>query len=102
MEDVQQRNKATSQREVLEFQAHPPSKYIAYWNGDGRITTWIGDTLGYITWQGRAYHCPGFYGFSSTRINFRMQGSNGKYYVGTYYQSAGDYVRFRAVREEGH
>jgi hypothetical protein len=84
-------NWAKSRKEVADFSASPPDKYVLYINeGSREATTWMGHKLGDVTF-GRAYRTN----MGDTRVPITVRGINGVTYVGTYYKSAGDYARVR-------
>lgn len=97
--DADRINRERSLQEAGRFQGRQlGNKIFAYWK-DGQpaqITTWMGDVLADVTWQGHPYNTPGF-GRSSERVNFRAKGIDGRLWSGTYYKSSGDYVRMRAT-----
>jgi hypothetical protein len=104
-EDVAERNATLSASEVLEFRRAPVgAKWFAYYQpkpeqSRGLLTTWPGDLLAEVTWQGRPYKCPALYGSTSTRVNLRARDPvTGAEWAGTHYESSGDYVRLRRVR----
>lgn len=96
-------NSERSRLEILDFIADPPSKLFAYVQEQGHarslafVTTWTGDTLATVTWQGDPYSCPAF-GRSSERVNFRAVGVNGVSYSGIYYKSSGNYCRLTKTK----
>jgi len=63
-----EKNAATSKREVAQFKAGKGSgKYFAYMSNDRKhITTWTGDKLADVTYYGSPYKMPAF-GWPSTR-----------------------------------
>ena len=72
------------------------SPYFAYMSGDNkRITTWVGDKLGDVTFIGREYGG----GFGGVRQNFRMEGVDGRTWSGTFFKSSGDYVRMKPTKK---
>lgn len=97
-------NDETSALEVFEFCHNPPQRYFAYvshqiqGSGYGTVTTWVGETLGTITYYGRAFHLFGNPHNKARHI--RVKAINGKIYTGVYYQSAGDYCRLSLVKQE--
>lgn len=113
-EACDERNRALSRREVEAFLARSADSWFAYWQeakpgpqldmpsgvrpNAPRLTTWMGDTLAYVTWWGAEYTSPAFGPFPSRRTNFRARGIDGREWYGTYYKSSGDYVRMRAKR----
>jgi hypothetical protein len=91
-------NEETSALEVYEWHATPPERYFLYIKREGSATrgtagTWMGDKLGDVVF-GRAYRDN----FGGTRVPVTVFGTNGVKYVGTYYQSAGDYARIRRAK----
>jgi len=71
-------------------------KYVAYMKNDlSKITTWTGDKLADVTKVGQPFRDS----FGGERINFRAKGIDGKNYSGTYFKSAGDYVRIKKVKK---
>lgn len=122
MSDIDARNRETSQREVEAFRSRSAGEhgtdivagwYFAYWHTPDKatveantiagirtprtITTWMGDLLATVTWEGAPYQCPAFGGWPTTRVNFRAKGIDGREWCGTYYKSSGDYVRMRPM-----
>lgn len=103
-------NELRSAVELYEFVNLDKGKdgYFAYWKradirepspgGVPRVTTWTGDTLGFVLEAGPQFTSPGF-GFGSTRRTFSALCLDGHYYTGTYYVSSGDYVRMKRVKE---
>jgi hypothetical protein len=86
-------NAAISLLEVYEFLNDPPERYFAY-VGHSHITTWTGDILGSIVAMGVQFSSN----FGDKRQSLRVKAINGKIYAGTYYKSAGDYCRLKAVK----
>ena len=103
--DIDECNRETSRAEVAAFKARDnDGRYFAYMGGaipsgtigGTRIQTWMGDELATVSWLGHVYASPGFYR-PSKRQNFRALGIDGQTWSGTFYVSAGDYVRMRVV-----
>lgn len=108
-QEVEERNAATSKREVEEFITNPPARYFAYVKlGDIRympfyqgrhdreyqtceVTTWMGDRLARGS-VGPAYRSN----MGDTRRPIDCVGINGVEYYGTFYEGAGDYCRLYA------
>lgn len=93
-EEVDQRNKETSQKEVDAFLADSPKKYIAYaFPTRCEVGTWTGQKLGDAKfaheWQDNC---------GSIRQSVYIKGINGKYYYGIYFKSGSDIVRFREIK----
>jgi hypothetical protein len=95
-------NEERSAVEVYEFVRDRPASYFAYvalpnaarpWCKRPTLITWTGDELGRITlgntWRGN---------MGDVRQAIRVQAINGVTYSGTYYRSAGDYARLKAVK----
>lgn len=77
--EVDAMNAETSKREVAAFCSQAPDRWMVYLSSDGkRLTTWVGDTLAFITSTGRVQR--GFY--HSTFTHFRAIGINGAWYYG--------------------
>jgi len=103
-EDLRVTNEQRSAVEVYEWENDPPEQYFAYVNGKHRtvdgityrptITTWMGDTLGYVIFGVEYRSC-----FGDKRVPMCVTGTNGKKYYGTYYKSAGDYCRLKAYKD---
>lgn len=99
-------NEERSELERLDFVAEVPALYTCYVKGNSydltkinewrlsEITTWTGETLGRVVWQGRPFSGA----FGDTRINFRALGINGVTYSGTCYGGPGCLCRLRAVK----
>ena len=86
-------NAQRSAVEVYDFVNDPPQKYFAYVSKETMtVRTWIGDSLGRITWLGKSYSCL----FGDTRRAINILGVNGLTYHGVYYESSGDYCRLTA------
>jgi len=80
--------------EVFEFVNDAPDRYFLYiQESDRKATTWMGNTLGTVS-----FGSPFRSNMGDTRIPVTIQAINGKRYTGMYYQSAGDYARVRAVK----
>lgn len=99
-------NEERSAVEVYEFAHNIPDKYFLYVKRDsapypggkpgyGIATTWTGDKLGDVIF-GTSFRSN----FGDTRVPIRMRGINGRWYVGTYYESAGDYARVRLATQQ--
>ena len=84
-----------------EYHAQPAAKrftsYIGY--DCAIIHTWPGTVVGTDVRLGRAYTVPAFGGFRSTRRSMSCR-IFGVRYVGTYYESAGDYCRLRKAKRQ--
>jgi hypothetical protein len=90
-EQVDERNREISKREVAEFIANPPTKYFAYINEQTRkMTTWTGDFLGAVSF-GKEYRSN----FGDKRVSISVMAVNGKHYYGTYYKDSGNYCRIK-------
>lgn len=96
-------NDIRSAVEVYEFMSEKPTKYFAYVkvnpNGNDAfhcyVTTWTGEVIG----SGRlGYEYRDSFGGRRQSIEFL--GYNGRVYSGTFYKSAGDYCRVKAVKRE--
>ena len=84
--------------EVEEYQwrASPPDKYFVYVSEAKRVaTTWTGDVLGEVGF-GREFRDN----FGGKRVPITVYGTNGRMYHGTYYKSAGDYARIKAMKSK--
>jgi hypothetical protein len=93
-------NEERSALEVFEFVQNPPDKYFLYINETTyAATTWTGDKFGDVRF-GRAYKCPAFGGFSSTRVPVTIRAINGVTYHGTYYKSSGSFARIRQSKKK--
>ena len=97
--DVEEHNKRLAEQE-LEYWTTKPARYFAYvvpsedsWLPN--VTTWTGQQIGRITWQGREFTDN----FGGTRRNFTMRGSNGVQYYGTEYTYYG-YCRLTAYKHQ--
>lgn len=87
-------NEERSAVEVHEFNLNKPEKYFAYVSEKNHtVTTWTGDTLG-----SASFGCEFRGNMGDKRVPIRVNGVNGRTYSGTYYKSAGDYCRLRAVK----
>ena len=91
-------NEMRSMVEVHQFKKNPPEKYFAYIQNSkpNKVTTWVGDPLGDITWMGREYSG----GMGSVRQNLRIKAITGDIYSGTYFKSSGDYVRLKKLKQK--
>lgn len=90
-------NDETSALEVFDFVNDPPARYFLYINETTcKATTWTGDVLGDVTF-GRAWRAN----MGDARVSIRIRAINGRTYAGTYYKSAGDYARVKAMRRKG-
>ena len=88
-------NDMRSAIELYEFCADPPNNYFLYVNLDGRkVTTWTGEKLGCIVGFGRSFRSN----FGDSRRYIWIHAINGKDYVGTFFESAGDYARIKALK----
>jgi len=102
-------NDETSQLEYYEWVNDPPKDYFAYVFEEERtvtyaqthtfkvpvaIGTWTGEKLGTIT----SYSHKWMSNFGDYRISIRVTGTNGKYYYGTYFCSAGAYCRLKECK----
>lgn len=77
--------------EQYRFHQERPAAYFLYINeGEGRATTWTGDTLGAVSF-GREYRDN----FGGKRVPITVRAINGAVYHGTYYKSSGDYARVK-------
>jgi len=113
---VDARNRATSLAEAEAFaKGGVNGSYFAYWHEASErdrelstratmrlpiatITTWMGDLLARVTWNGHPYRCSAFGGFPSVRVNFRASGIDGREWYGTYYKSSGSYVHMSPLK----
>lgn len=87
--DCQISNDEVSNMEVYEFVQDPPDRYVAYVDLQKKIiTTWTGETLGTITLKSKITR--GYW--------IRATGINGLRYCGSFYPSAGDYIRLRKTK----
>ena len=96
-------NEERSQLEVYEFVHNPPERYFLYirmdtdpagqWNRTGIATTWAGEKLGDVR-AGHRYRSN----MGDVRVPVRIRAINGRTYVGTFYQSSGDYARVRLAK----
>jgi len=93
-------NEEKSALEVHDFISGKPERYFLYINvGKNVATTFMGDVLGTAairrSWgtEPLSYAPKG-----SARIPVEIHGINGVTYRGTYYASAGDYARVKAVK----
>lgn len=104
-ETLRMTNEQRSRLEVLSFLDYPPERYFAYVKEQGSagiiqsVTTWIGDGLADVTWQGVPFKVWGTFGQPSIRVNFRALAISGHAYSGTYYKSSGDYCRMRRIKQ---
>jgi len=98
-------NAELSRLETLDFIASPPERYFAYVkteplgaHGTGEriraITTWTGETLANVTWEGPDFRDS----LGGVRVNFRCVGINGRTYSGTYFKSARSYCRMKQTK----
>lgn len=99
-------NEERSQIEVYEFVSNPPAKYFAYirrvdCEGNAsekslriQVTTWTGQVIG-TGLLGTSFRDN----FGGHRYPLRFRGINGLEYAGTYYASAGDYARVKAIKK---
>ena len=95
-------NDERSALEVCDFVNDPPASYFVYIKERvpgqaaplvGTATTWTGERLGWVRF-GRPWRDN----FGGTRVPARIEAINGRYYVGTYYKSAGDFARIRLAK----
>lgn len=87
-------NELRSAVEVYEFINYPPEKYFLYISESKKIaTTWTGQELGFVKF-GREYRAT----FGDVRQSVRITACNGLVYSGTYYKSAGNYARVKALK----
>lgn len=97
--DAQMSNEQRSQSEVREFIANPPAKYFLYikllipGHYRAEATTWMGDLLGAARLGSRYRSNMGDY-----RRAVTIRAVNGRTYVGTFFESAGDYARVRLAK----
>ena len=97
-------NEECSMVEVFDFCHNKPTRYFAYvkintqresqWDIMGTLTTWNGDVLATITRIGKRWRSN----FGDKRQALTAKGVNGLWYSATYYESAGDYCRMRAIK----
>lgn len=92
-------NAELSRVEVYEFMRDKPGRYFAYVAQDlSKVTTWTGETLGYVIWHGNPYKVRNpFSHWPSERQNLRVHAVNGLTYSAVYYKSSGDYCRMKVV-----
>jgi len=87
--------------ETYEFCNDPPDRYFIYITRKHaspyvyRAITFSGMTLGKV-YSGRSY----ISNFGDKRIPIDVIGINGVIYYGTFYQSAGDYARIKAYKDQ--
>lgn len=92
--DARISNEERATLEVYEFLAAPPERYFLYINTEkGLATNFTGATLGRVQ-LGPKYEVPAF-GRPSVRRSVHVWAINGREYVGTYYESSGDYARVK-------
>ena len=87
-------NAQRGELELLRFHADPPTRCFLYVDETRKVaTTFVGGGLGTAT-LGRPYRDN----FGGTRVPVWVQAVNGRRYAGTYFKSAGDYARVRALK----
>jgi len=87
-------NHERSACEVYEWHHNPPKEYFCYVELDKRqVTTWMSDSLGRIIDHGHEWQSN----FGDTRQSITIKATNGLYYQGVYYKSAGQYARIRRI-----
>lgn len=87
-------NELRSKIEVWEFVHDIPEKYFLYIDEENwTATTWVGGTLGTVTF-GSAFKSN----FGDTRQHITVLAINGKAYYGTYYKSSGNYARIKIAK----
>jgi hypothetical protein len=92
--DCRVSNDEQSTLEVYDFVNEKPERYFLYIREEMRqAITWTGDLLGSVSF-GHAYRDN----FGGLRVPIRIHAINGRTYAGTYYKSAGDYARVKAVK----
>ena len=85
-------NEERGELELLDFKADPPVSYFAYPSDlYAHVTTFMGSSLGVITWLGQPWRSC----FGDIRRNFRLRAINDHNYYGTIF---GTYVRMRMRR----
>ena len=88
-------NEETSAAEVFEFVNDPPERYFLYINeAKQTATTWTGERLGSVGF-GNAFRDN----FGGLRVPISVYAINGRTYHGTYYKSAGEYVRVKLAKQ---
>lgn len=85
-------NEMRSAIEMFEFAHHKPDQLFAYVTG-GKLGNWMGETMGRVQ-----YGASWRDNFGGERVSIRVRASNGRTYAGTYYKSAGQYARLKAVK----
>ena len=92
-----------SVREVQLWKSEKPQRYLAYVSQvehmgahftRGKLTTWMGDTLGVVQFRNEWTD-----NFGGKRVSIVVVGNNGVRYHGTYYKSSGDYCRITAYKD---
>lgn len=87
-------NEEKSELELLEWRESPPEHYSAYVRVESsQLINWMGALLGAICF-GREWRDN----FGGTRVAIRVAGTNGRQYAGTYFKSAGNYARLKAMK----
>ncbi len=87
-------NDLRSEIETYEFINDRPSKYFLYIKEEtNEATTWMGQRLGSVTF-GREF----MDNFGGKRVPIWITAINGVKYSGTYFKSAGDYARVKAIK----
>jgi hypothetical protein len=111
-EQIDEKNRQTSQLELANWMREKPQRYFVYVKARtnterigcnppderylrGTITTWVGDELG-IVFGGLPYRDN----FGGERVAIDVVGNNGVIYYGTYYKSSGDYCRLKAYADQ--
>lgn len=80
--------------ELFDLLNDKPQRYLLYINEGKRLaTTWMGDKLGDVQF-GQTWHDN----FGGQRQSVRINAINGWIYSGTYFKSAGDYARVKAIK----
>lgn len=91
-------NELRSAIEVYEFMRDKPEKYFLYIDEKtGRAITWMRETLGAVIF-GREYRAV----FGDKRQAVTIRAVNGVLYAGTYYKSAGNYARIKALKKQAN
>lgn len=95
---VDESNRVKSQREVRDFLAGDPRKYVAYVDGTGKyLTTWMGDELAKVTHATTSAR-RGFHGVRFTVLHVRATDAKGRHWSGTG-RGRNMYIRIRRVQK---
>lgn len=94
---VDESNRVKSQKEVRDFLAHDPQKYVAYVDGTSKyLTTWMWDELAKIT-RASTSRRRGFGGVPFTVIHVQAVDARGRRWSGTG-PGPNMYIRIRRVK----